>query len=325
MPDPQLLADPSSLALRYPQYGDCVKGLVPAREVSLLSGSSGAGKTTLLMQLLSALQRGEPFLDRFEGPADLTVGIVGADRSFRTTLVLAERAGADLQRCHLRSLVDDRDIDIQALRYRSFDLLLSLIKGLVDKGCTLLFVDPLVVFFGGDIKSYFANAAPLIALNRLCNDYGLTILGTHHATKARTDQGFKRRQDRIGGSGGALQGFSSTQLFLDTPEEADNPPDGASVLRIIHHLHPPLDIPLQRGPTGLFLPIPLAEAAPPPSLDDTALRILEAIPPATEVRRAFLYGKVPDVPQATFDRRLLDLTEAGIVVKARQGYYRRRA
>ena len=321
MSDPQF-SSPQSLASRYPQYGDCVKGLVPSREVSLLSGSSGAGKTTLLMQLLAALQGGEPFLDRFEGPADLTIGIIGADRSFRTTLVLAERAGADLRRCHLRSLVDDRDIDLTALRYRSFDLLLHLIKGLIGEGVQLLMVDPLIVFFGGDTKAYFSNAAPLIALNRLCNDSGLTILGTHHATKARTDQGFKRRQDRIGGSGGALQGFSSTQLFLDTPEEADNPADGPSMLRIIHHLHPPADIPLQRTDSGLFVP---ATAELPPSLDATARRILEAIPPATDMRRAFLATKLPDVPQATFDRHLLQLCEAGVVVRARQGDYRRQA
>ncbi len=308
---------PPTLRARYPHRGDLITGLVPKQEVSILAGSSGAGKTTVVMQLTAAVQKHQSLWDLFTATEPLQIGLIGGDRSIRTTLDLAERAGADLSQCHIQSLTDDRDIDITKLKYQSFDLLLDLIRGQHDAKTTLLLIDPLVVFFGGDTKLYTSNAVPLIRLNRLCNDSGLTIIGTHHATKARTDYGFKRRQDRIGGSGGALQGFSSTQLFLDTPEEAGEP---HSVLRILHHLYPSRDLALQRTDRGLFEPLAMPAA---PNLDATGRAILDAIPATQAVRRSYLLANLPHIPPATLDRHLANLTEQGHLAKAKQGEYSR--
>jgi RecA-family ATPase len=200
---------------------ELVEGLLPEHQVSILAGASGAGKTTLLLQLVKQLQSGGPAFG-MPSAASLSmpgaIGYIVADRTSQDLLETASAVGVDTAALKLRSLVDDASIDIAkfetAPRAVLFDLLSSL------KSCQLVIVDPLIVFTGVDTNKYHLNAAALIRINRFCMDNGITILGTHHATKARTDFGFKRAQDRISGSS-ALLGYTSTQLFLSTPEEND--------------------------------------------------------------------------------------------------------
>lgn len=308
----------------FPPTGDLVRGLLPRHEVSIFSGASGSGKTTLILQLLAAVQHHEPF---FAFPAveeTPKVALICNDRSLRTTLELADRAGADLDLCHLQSVVDHRQIDVGRLRTDPFGLLLLLLKQAVEQQATWIIVDPLVVFFGADTKLYGPNAVALIMLNRMCQDHHFTLLGTHHATKARTDYGFKRRQDRIGGSGGALQGYSSTQLFLDTPEEAGGP---HSILRIMHHLYPERDLALVRNEAGIFVPAPTEEAttppAEPPSLAAFADTLLQVVPTDQEVSRAFFVEHFPSASPTTVDRALRALVEQAALVRIRHGAYRR--
>ena len=114
----------------------------------------------------------------------------------------------------------------------------------------LVIVDPMVVFLGVDPNKYNAVAPRLIKLGRWCKQLGMTILATHHATKARTDYSFKRPQDRISGSS-ALLGFTSSQLFLSAADEIGKP---YSEFTAINHNDPPETIRLARDMNGLFVP-----------------------------------------------------------------------
>lgn len=230
---------------------DLIEHILPKHEVSILAGASGAGKTTLIMQVLCNLQHNEPvFGHAIE--EDLKIGYLAADRTWDAYARLAMQVGADLDRMVVRALIDDTSIDIENLERDSQGVMYNVLKSMVAEGCNLIVVDPLVVLLGSDINTYHIVAARMIRLNRFCKANQVTILGTHHATKARTDFSFKRPQDRISGSS-ALLGFTSTQLFLASAQESGQE---YTQWHIVSHHAAAEVINLERDKnSGLFVPI----------------------------------------------------------------------
>lgn len=201
----------------YIKPSDVIDTVVPAHEVSLLAGASGAGKTTLLLEVLKHLQQNKPVFGH-EITNDLKVGFIAVDRTWEAYKKTAQLVGVDVSQLYVRALIDDDNIDTKVLESNPLQLLMQLLAEMVRNDRQLVVIDPLAVLLGCDLNKYHVVAAKLIQLNRFCRINGLTIVGTHHATKARTESGFKRPQDRINGSG-ALLGFTSTQLFMSAPEE----------------------------------------------------------------------------------------------------------
>ncbi|TFH63976.1 MAG: AAA family ATPase [Gemmatimonadales bacterium] len=226
---------------------ELITGILPRDEVSILAGASGAGKTTLIMQILRSLTRNEPVFGR-PTLRDIRLGYIAADRTWRSYQKTAAHVGLDLSSIGVRALVDDPAIDLKLFEASPIEELERLIGLLLP--CDLIVVDPLVVFLGVDTNKYHLNAARLIRLNKLCRTNHVTLLGTHHATKARSDYSFKRAQDRISGTS-ALLGFTSTQLFLAAPEETERE-DGCAEWHIISHHAAPTTILLNRGEGGTF-------------------------------------------------------------------------
>lgn len=203
---------------KLPKPDDIIQHIVPAHETSILAGASGAGKTTLLMHILKELQQNKDVFGH-KASRDLKIGFIAADRTWEAYKKLAETVGVDVSKLtHVRALIDDDAIDCSTLERNPSIILYNLLNEMVKAGCQLVIVDPLAVLLGCDLNKYHVVAARLIQLNRYCRLNGVTVLGTHHATKARTEAGFKRPQDRINGSG-ALLGFTSTQLFLAAADE----------------------------------------------------------------------------------------------------------
>ncbi len=197
---------------------DLIEHVVPAHETSILAGASGAGKTTLLMHIIRDLLDNKPVFGHAVTP-NLKIGFIAADRTWEAYKKLAQTVGVDVGKLtHIRALIDDDKIDTKLLEHNPSAVLYGLLDEMVKMGCNLVIVDPLAVLLGCDLNKYHVVAARLIFLNRYCRLNGVTVLGTHHATKARTESGFKRPQDRINGSG-ALLGFTSTQLFLAGADE----------------------------------------------------------------------------------------------------------
>ncbi len=199
---------------------DIIAEILPATETSILAGASGAGKTTLLMHVVKCLQNGEPV---FGHPTrqGMKIGYLAADRTWDAYARLAKVVGVDIDKLYVRALIDDKMLtedDLDGFERDPQTIMYSLLKDMVAKGVNLVIADPLVVLLGSDINTYHKVAARMIRLNRFCKMNNLTILGTHHANKARTDFSFKRPQDRISGTS-ALLGFSSTQLCLLPKEE----------------------------------------------------------------------------------------------------------
>lgn len=233
---------------QYVKPPDIIADIIPAHETSILAGASGAGKTTLLMEMLKYLQNNQPLFGHAVTP-DLKVGFIAADRTWEAYKRLAETVGVDVSVLKVRALIDDDKIDCSTLERNPSIILYSLLSEMVQEGRNLVVIDPLAVLLGCDLNKYHVVAARLIALNRYCRLNGITVLGTHHATKARTESGFKRPQDRINGSG-ALLGFTSTQLFLAAPEETGS--DYTEWHVVSHHAKAKV-IYLKRTVTGTFI------------------------------------------------------------------------
>lgn len=230
---------------------DIIENIIPENEVSILAGASGAGKTTLLMEIVRCLQQNQPVFGHAI-KENLKIGYIAADRTWDAYVRLAELVGVDISKLCVRALIDDQDIDVSLLERDPQQIMLHLLKQMAAEGCDLVIVDPLVVLLGADINTYHVVAARMIKLNRFCKLNKLTILGTHHATKARTDFSFKRPQDRISGTS-ALLGFTSTQLFLASAEESGE--DYTQWHIVSHHAKAKI-IYLERDQsTGLFIPV----------------------------------------------------------------------
>ena len=234
---------------KLPKPPDVIEHVVPSHETSILAGASGAGKTTLLMHIIKQLQNNSTVFGHAITP-DLKIGFIAADRTWEAYKKLASTVGVDVEKLtHIRALIDDDKIDTRTLESNPSIILYNLLNEMVQKGCQLVIVDPLAVLLGCDLNKYHVVAARLIALNRYCRLNGVTVLGTHHATKARTESGFKRPQDRINGSG-ALLGFTSTQLFLAAADETGSE---YTEWHIISHHAKPKCIHLKRTEdTGTF-------------------------------------------------------------------------
>ena len=295
---------------------ELIAATLPTNEVSLLAGASGAGKTTLIMQVLSNLQRGELVFGR-EGAANLRIGYIAADRTIRAYEKTAKLVGLDMSKLKIKALVDDNDIDLRSFEASPIDELERLLKIMLP--LDLVIVDPLIVFLGVDTNKYHLNASRLIRLNKFCLAHNLTILGTHHAAKARSDYGFKRAQDRISGTS-ALLGFTSTQLFLAHPDETGRK-DGFYEWHVISHHAPGRVTLLSRGEAGLFQfegEDALGQAKVEPS--DLILDTLSAHQHPLN-RRDLLFILEGEMSRSTLDRRLEELTKEGKVVQPSYGTY----
>lgn len=293
-----------------PQPLDPITDVLPAHQVSVMAGASGAGKSTLIAQVLKDMQLGKTATFTFPCRPDLEVGYITADRTLLAFTKLATIVGLDLARLPYLSLIDDTTISLAQIEHDPLALLLSLLQRPRFIRCDLIIVDPLIAFLGVNLNAYHLVAPRLIRLARYCSERGLTILGTHHATKARSDFSFMRPQDRISGSS-ALLGFTSTHLFLDTPEESGKP---HTHWHVVSHHAPPKMIELARDATGLFLPI----AAKSPAIDD----LVQALPgDGSPISRKALVATLPEVAPRTLDRWLLQLTAGGVAIKLEHGAY----
>lgn len=296
-----------------------IEGILPAREVSLLAGASGAGKTTLLMQILKWMQDGQPIFGH-EAQKDLRIGYIAADRTWSAYEELARRIGLDLGRIKVRTLIDDDSIDLRVFEREPLQTLFNLVGSLLP--LDLIVVDPLIIFMGCETAFYHQNAVRLIQLNRWCRTNQITILGTHHATKARTDYSFLRPQDRINGTG-ALLGFTSTQLFLAAPEEIKQE---WSEWHIVSHHAKPACIQLMRNEQGLFEAIDPAQfRSDRPRISGIRQSILNLLAPTGEpLARKIIVDVLSDQASArTIDSALIELTTEGWLERHPGGLYGR--
>lgn len=236
---------------------DIIPGIFPAAEVHLLSGASGVGKTAMIADMASRISRGQPVLGEIFVPRPPKfLGFIAADRTWKDHQQWFELVGLpDIS--HYSLINDLQGVTGKKLRARTKGDRFDLFCQSVDKLCkgdpphdSLIFVDPISLFLGGNLIDYDRVYSYMVDLSQYCIKFGITLLGLCHTSKQKGDakQRYSRPQDRINGTT-AQTGCAGTVFHLAPPSEVDNP--WYEFTWVPHHA-PSETIKLIRDSQGLF-------------------------------------------------------------------------
>lgn len=304
---------PDSAPRSQAPFPDLIPGIITHGSVNILAGASGVGKTCLLSTLLTRLGAGK---DIFGTPstAPTQIGYICADRGGATAQHWLTQAGSPPLTFY--SLVDDPFFRTITLRnkFKLVEVLESLIDKLQLPPGGLVVIDPITLFMGNP-NDYQGCAIACIEIRRACIKRGLTLIGTAHASKQKSDakSQYKRLQDRILGSAAQL-GYGDTQMYLASPEET-----GEKFYTFLWHPHtaPAQVFPLGRDPQGMFVDY----------LEGTQAiqegKILSAV---AEVEAGTSFAEIlvlSEVPKTTVFRYLQELVKDGRILKVGHGRYRK--
>ena len=317
-------ADPNSNILTspcQPRPIDPLPLVIPGGGISLLAGAPSIGKTALLATYLRDLYAGVPINGHQPNPV-AAIGFINADRGWDTGAgEWFKRAGfTDLR---FYSMADDRGFSPRRLRKRHERTLI--LAEFIDKlslpPSSLLCVDPIALFLGGNLLDYDACAVACHEIRQVLRDRFLTMWSTAHSSKLKADkkERYVRMQDQILGST-AIFGFTDTQMYLASPAETGKP---YYTFLWQSHLAPAETFYLERDEQGLFLPYggPLVDQI------ITTPMILELFPDTTtQFTGTALKQRAADfaIPKATLYRFLKELIDSGHVEKVAHNCYRRR-
>jgi len=296
---------------------DPLPHILPAGGISLLAGAPNVGKTALLATMARALREGRPVFGRTPGTIS-NIGIICADRSWlKGAGVWFERAGYG--HIHHYAMTDDRSFDPRSLR-RKFERvarLFEMIARLQLPPHSLVLVDPIGLFLGGNLLDYDSCACACHEIRALLRDRELTLWGMAHSSKLKADKNarYLRLADQLLGST-AIAGFADTQMYLASPEEIGKP-----YYAFVWHPHTaaPETFFLERDEQGLFVTYSGAD-------EGNCTRVLALFPDADiEITTAALRELVEAIPlsRATFFRVLDTLVEREKIRKVRHGVYAR--
>lgn len=295
-------------------FPDLIPGILTYGSLNLLAGASGVGKTCLVSWLLAELQAGRPVFGHPTTPP-AAIGYLCADRGLRTSQYWFDKHGTQITTIY--TPVEDLLFDPARLRnkFKLVAILEQFLRAMNLPPGSLIVVDPLALFLGGNINDYMSCAVACIEIRRVCQKLQLTLLGTAHAAKQKSDSKtqYQRLQDRILGSAAQL-GYADTQMYLASPEET-----GEKFFTFLWHSHtaPAEVFPLGRDQEGRF--IPWAESA----ISQEEGKILAAMstdPDGTSFMDLVLKS---EVSRATVHRYLLSLIKEGRVTRVGHGRYRK--
>lgn len=293
--------------------------------LNLLAGASGVGKTSLIAYMAACLVHGRPLLGH-QPTAVPAVGYLGADRPWKGDTELWFRA-VGLSDIPHYSLVEDRSFHTSRFSHAkpgtAADIFEEHVRTMALPPGSVLFVDPIALYIGGDQNHYTKVAMGCINIQRVIQDLQLCVVGVDHSSKQKgdNDNRYTRLQDRISGSMAKL-GYSATQMYLAGPEEMGE--DCHTFLWNPHHA-PSQTFKLKQDPeTGLFRPVG----------DDTVVGTPITLPDAV----LSFYASLPDVPfssfsivqscgdaydRATVFRYLKQLKDAGLIIQPKHGFWQK--
>lgn len=295
---------------------DVIPYLLPGGGISLLAGAPNLGKTALLASLFRDLRDGRPIFGH-QPRAVPGIGLICADRGWRTGAgVWFERAGfPEITRYVMR----DDGFSYKRLRnkFDRPDVLFSLIDSLKLPPLSVVSVDPISLFLGGNLLDYDLCASAAGQIGSYLREKRYTMLSTAHTAKLKADkrERYMRMTDQMFGST-AISGFSDSQLYLAGPQEL-----GKSYYMLVWHPHAAKEEQhlLDRDEHGLFTPWLGADAP-------TLARVLSLFPepPATVALAALVeLAQVFPLSKSTVHRVLDRLMLDGAVERAGRGQYRK--
>lgn len=216
--------------LAHPVPPDIIPGIIPAGQVHLFSGAPGSGKTPLMAQFASAVFSESLLFGRedLRPRRPSFVGVIASDRIWKDQSAWYALVGhPDIPHY---SLTDDF-ANVSGKKLRStkrgdrFDLFCTVVERLC-KGTpqfdSLIIVDPIALFLGGNLMDYDKVFSYMLDLNQYCLRHGVTLMGLGHVGKQRQDpaQRYTRPQDRIVGTT-AQTGCAGTSFYIAPPSETN--------------------------------------------------------------------------------------------------------
>lgn len=294
---------------------DILPAYLPGGGISILAGAPNLGKTALLAGLLRDLAQQRPVFGMTARP--VAIGFVNTDRGWdRGAGMWLTRVG--LQLPHY-SLSDDPTFKPKILRRKPdrTEILGGLIDRLALPPDSLIVVDPISLFLGGNLLDYDACAVAAHEIRAYLRRKQYTMLCTAHSGKMKADKSdrYVRTSDQILGST-AIPGFTDAVLHLASPEELNRAyyqltwhPHGAKAQ--VHRL--------ERDEQGLFVPYTGADRA-------NMARVLALVPEDGDV---IAFAAILELAQAiplsrrTVKSLLDELIERGTIERAGHGQYRR--
>lgn len=310
----------SSPACQAP-FTDPLPGILPQGGISLLAGAPNVGKTALLAGILRSFRDGGQIFGKQPSPV-AGIGYINADRSWaRGSGIWFERAG--YPEIPQYTMSDDPAFNPKRLRkkHERTDILAAFIDLLKLPEYSLIVVDPIALFLGGNLLNYDDCAVACHEIRAYLRLKRYTMLCTAHSAKIKADkkERYMRLQDQVLGST-AISGFSDTMMYLASPQETGKP-----YFTFLWHPHssPAEEVLLTQDKGGLFsLYSGTIEADP----DPTPAAVLELFPDlTTPLSFATLQELAASqaISRATLARILRSLVKAGQVEQPAHGLYRR--
>jgi hypothetical protein len=297
---------------RQAPFPDLIPDIISYASVNLLAGASGVGKTCLVASCLKVFYDGGTLFGH-QVHTPVRIGFISADRGEGSAYYWLTKVG--LTDLAFYSLTDDPDFSPPRLRAKAqlIPILAECIAKLGLPPGSLLIVDPVALFLGGNLLDYQACAVALIELRRLCIKLQITLIGLAHASKQKGDkkERYSRLQDRIMGSGAQL-GYGDTQMYLASPEET-----GEKFYTFLWHPHtaPAEVFKLGRNPDGLFVPYEDSTTA------EEESELFQAIPESPETIAFIDLCKAVLKSRATVYRHLQPWLEKDLVIQPVHGRY----
>lgn len=306
---------PSPLLCQVP-YNDPLPGILPLGAISLLAGAPNVGKTALLASILRDFRDQRLIYGRQPNPV-AGIGYINADRSWaRGSGIWFDRVGyPDIPQY---TMSDDSSFDPKRLRkkHERTDILASFIDRLRLPPYSLIIVDPMALFLGGNLLNYDDCAVACHEIRAYLRLRRYTLFGTAHAAKIKADkkERYMRLQDQVLGST-AISGFTDTMMYLASPQETGKP-----YFTFLWHPHsaPAEEFYLEQDDQGLFVPYTGVDS-------ENQGRVLRLFPadgaPITLVALVEAAEQYP-LSRATVKRVLDRLIELEKVERAGYGLYR---
>lgn len=204
-------------------FPDPIPGVIPFGSLCLFAAAAGAGKTIFQTEWIARWRAGKTICGK---PTNCPTGFfyLAADRDWSTYAQAFACAGVPESAVTKYVLAEDPKANPQDwIKESPLNFFLRCLQILNPTPGSLTFVDPIApLFVFGDQNRARDVAISMHWARKMARQFQTTLICNANVVKAKIDEGHKRPQDRIVGSG-AFVAYTDTQIYLVEGEEPGDP------------------------------------------------------------------------------------------------------